>query len=239
MQGLHTVKEGSCGCFVYLDDNHTSLVGMREILSDKGASIFCASKEAFLSSDVRSCVNGRSGHALFAYPAQSNFSGERYPLTWVQEIQSESDSGGSGDCGPQRRFVLLDAAGYVCTSQLDLRTLRPDFVPVSFYKMFGFPTGVGESEIFRRETGSENRRINDGVVFETSGRESEPPNSTLTALGSCVGFALHRFEILQADKTNIGRVNAYLRDCHENNSIAMKTIRSSPNCLHHRDCFVR
>jgi molybdenum cofactor sulfurtransferase len=39
--------------------------------------------------------------------------------------------------------VLLDAASYVPTNRLDLREVRPHFVAVSFYKMFGYPTGVG------------------------------------------------------------------------------------------------
>jgi selenocysteine lyase/cysteine desulfurase len=39
--------------------------------------------------------------------------------------------------------VLLDAAAYVATSRLDLGRWRPDYMAVSFYKMFGFPTGVG------------------------------------------------------------------------------------------------
>ena len=39
--------------------------------------------------------------------------------------------------------MLLDAAAYVPTSRLDLQAVSPDFVCVSFYKMFGYPTGVG------------------------------------------------------------------------------------------------
>jgi selenocysteine lyase/cysteine desulfurase len=39
--------------------------------------------------------------------------------------------------------VLLDAAAFTPTNQLDLRRWRPDFVSQSFYKMFGYPTGVG------------------------------------------------------------------------------------------------
>jgi selenocysteine lyase/cysteine desulfurase len=38
---------------------------------------------------------------------------------------------------------LLDAAAYVPTSRLDLGKFHPDFVSISFYKMFGWPTGVG------------------------------------------------------------------------------------------------
>ena len=39
--------------------------------------------------------------------------------------------------------MLLDAAAYVPTNQLDLSRWHPDFVALSFYKMFGWPTGIG------------------------------------------------------------------------------------------------
>jgi len=39
--------------------------------------------------------------------------------------------------------VLLDAAAFVPTNPLDLSVVQPDFVVISFYKMFGYPTGVG------------------------------------------------------------------------------------------------
>ena len=39
--------------------------------------------------------------------------------------------------------VLLDAAAFVPTNELNLSIIHPDFVTLSFYKMFGYPTGVG------------------------------------------------------------------------------------------------
>jgi selenocysteine lyase/cysteine desulfurase len=39
--------------------------------------------------------------------------------------------------------VLLDASAFAPTNQLDLTSCQPDFVSLSFYKMFGYPTGVG------------------------------------------------------------------------------------------------
>jgi selenocysteine lyase/cysteine desulfurase len=39
--------------------------------------------------------------------------------------------------------VLLDAAAFVPTNRLDLSQIQPDFVTISFYKMFGYPSGVG------------------------------------------------------------------------------------------------
>jgi molybdenum cofactor sulfurtransferase len=39
--------------------------------------------------------------------------------------------------------VLLDSAAFAPTNRLDLRRWNPDYVPLSLYKMFGYPTGVG------------------------------------------------------------------------------------------------
>ena len=73
----------------------------------------------------------KKGHNLFAYPAQSNFSSVQHPLAWIEKAHEHGWD------------VLLDAAAFVPTNKLDLSVVKPDFVPVSFYKMFGYPTGIG------------------------------------------------------------------------------------------------
>ena len=75
---------------------------------------------------------------LLAYPAQSNFSGVQHPLDWIQMAHEHGYD------------VLLDAAAYLPSNRLDLSVVKPDFVPVSWYKVFGYPTGVG-CLIARRE----------------------------------------------------------------------------------------
>ena len=82
---------------------------------------------------------------LFAYPAQSNFSGVRHPLSLVASAQQLGYT------------ALLDAAAFVPTSRLDLRRVRPDFVTMSFYKLFGIPTGIGAREPFSPQPGSRER----------------------------------------------------------------------------------
>ncbi|KAF6265693.1 pyridoxal phosphate-dependent transferase [Scenedesmus sp. NREL 46B-D3] len=57
-----------------------------------------------------------------------------------------------------RWLVVADAAAYVPTHKLDLSVVQPDFVPISFYKMFGFPTGLG-ALIARRESLSVLRKV--------------------------------------------------------------------------------
>ena len=39
--------------------------------------------------------------------------------------------------------MIVDGAAFVPTSRLDLSVWKPDFVPISFYKLFGYPTGLG------------------------------------------------------------------------------------------------
>lgn len=69
--------------------------------------------------------------SLFAYPAQCNFSGARFNLDWINQFQAKN------------WLVLLDAASFASTSKLDLNKYPADYIVLSFYKLFGFPTGVG------------------------------------------------------------------------------------------------
>lgn len=47
--------------------------------------------------------------------------------------------------GSKHWYVALDAAAFVPTSPLNLAEFQADFVCMSFYKMFGFPTGKKSS----------------------------------------------------------------------------------------------
>ena len=123
--------------FLLTFDNHNSVNGIREFDRAHGAETAYVPvvppemvvDEATLDEYLATARPG--GHNLFAYPAQSNFSGAQHPLEWIERAQA---------CGWD---VLLDAAAYVGTSRLDLSLWSPDYVAVSFYKMFGYPTGVG------------------------------------------------------------------------------------------------
>jgi molybdenum cofactor sulfurtransferase len=75
----------------------------------------------------------------------SNFSGSKYPLEWINLCTDAKFivKGLSGNMHPMKWFTLLDAAAFVPTNELDLSLYPADFVTVSFYKMFGYPTGLG------------------------------------------------------------------------------------------------
>jgi selenocysteine lyase/cysteine desulfurase len=123
--------------FLLTFDNHNSVNGIREFARAAGATatyvpiVLPAMRvdEPELMRQLDIVHEGR--HHLFAYPAQSNFSGVQHPLEWIAAAQAKGWD------------VLLDAAAFTATNKLDLGRYAPDFVVQSFYKLFGYPTGVG------------------------------------------------------------------------------------------------
>lgn len=135
------------GNFVYVQDNHTSVLGMRDVVAARGAEVICLDhNRAFRvfsqHATSRDPDERQSSNSLFVYSAQCNFSGMKYPLKWIRDAHTGALSIVVSE--PLTRwYVLLDAAGFVPTNNLDLSIFKPDFVCVSFYKMFGYPTGIG------------------------------------------------------------------------------------------------
>jgi molybdenum cofactor sulfurtransferase len=123
--------------FVLASDNHNSVNGIREFCNGKGGSTHYATlnyKDLTIDGYHLSKLLGQrqeGTHNLFAFPAQSNVSGIKHDLSWIEKAQQKGYD------------VLLDAAAFVPTSGLDLSVHKPDFVSISFYKMFGYPTGIG------------------------------------------------------------------------------------------------
>lgn len=123
--------------YVLTFDNHNSVNGIREFARAKGATVTYVPvtlpdmrvAEADLDEALHQAKPG--GHNLFAFPAQSNFSGVQHSLGWIERAHALGWD------------VLLDAAAFVPTNRLDVGRWKPDFMDVSFYKMFGYPTGVG------------------------------------------------------------------------------------------------
>ncbi len=133
------------GHYLLTFDNHNSVNGIREFAHAHGAEVTyipvalpdmrvdTASLDSYFQR-----ASHRAHNNLFAYPAQSNFSSVQHPLEWIEQAHEAGWD------------VLLDAAASAPTSRLDLGRFKPDFVPLSFYKMFGYPTGIG-ALIARRE----------------------------------------------------------------------------------------
>ncbi|MER6357766.1 aminotransferase class V-fold PLP-dependent enzyme [Streptomyces sp. NPDC001634] len=151
-------------------DNHNSVNGLREYARARGASIAYVPVsgpalrldeqrlQAVLTARGRGLLSGRGrSRGLLAYPAQSNFTGVQHSLEWIARAQEHGYD------------VLLDAAAFVPTNTLDLSRFHPDFTVVSWYKVFGYPTGVG-SLIARKEALARLRRpwFSGGTIYAVS-----------------------------------------------------------------------
>ncbi|KAJ1990401.1 hypothetical protein H4R33_001727 [Dimargaris cristalligena] len=161
--------------FWYHDMAHTSLLGVRELALKAGAHTKCLSTNqvdaclgnptalsqkmmatSTIDPDDNSDIPTNNPFHLFAYPAQCNYSGARFPLSWSTQIKQRAST------KPCRRalqylpkgpwWVLLDAASYLTTSTLNLNSDENsvDMVALSFYKVFGFPTGLGALIVHNR-----------------------------------------------------------------------------------------
>ncbi|GAB1310450.1 hypothetical protein MFIFM68171_00660 [Madurella fahalii] len=117
--------------YAYHQASHTSLVGVREEARNSLCFDDRQVEEWFAGSPPFEGSNG-DRTVLFAYPAQSNMDGRRFPSTWAEKLR---------DLGGGKTYTLLDAAALISSSPLDLSCApsAPDFTVLSFYKIFGFP----------------------------------------------------------------------------------------------------
>ncbi|MFI0481240.1 aminotransferase class V-fold PLP-dependent enzyme [Actinomadura sp. 9N215] len=132
---------------VLTGDNHNSVNGLREFARARGAEtvhVPVRGPDLRVAGDEVAAALA-DGRGLLVFPAQSNFTGVQHPRAWIDQAHAHGYD------------VLLDAAAYVPANRLDLSRTRPDFVPVSWYKVFGYPTGVG-SLVARREALARLRR---------------------------------------------------------------------------------
>lgn len=125
------------GVLLMLADNHNSVNGIRRYCQSKNGTFeYVPIHYENLTIDGDKLVESlgkysQSDNKLFIYPAQSNVTGVKHDLKWIEKAHEKNWD------------VLLDAAAFVPTSELDLSVVKPDYVSISFYKMFGYPTGTG------------------------------------------------------------------------------------------------
>ncbi len=129
-------------------DNHNSINGIREYARAAGATTRILPLNAALElaqPQQRLVEAAKDGAGLLAFPAQSNFSGVRHPLDMVRQARALGFD------------VLLDAAAFIPSHPLNLRDCPADFAVLSFYKLFGYPTGLG-ALVMRRDAMRKLRR---------------------------------------------------------------------------------
>ncbi|KIY69819.1 PLP-dependent transferase [Cylindrobasidium torrendii FP15055 ss-10] len=128
------------GSYILCADSHNSLNGIRQFATRGGAKtiyIPTTSQGGLLLPEARAILLSNAplskdaGTSLFALTGQSNLTNAKLPLSLLSHASSLGYS------------TLLDAAALAPTSAISLADAQPDAMAVSFYKMFGYPTGVG------------------------------------------------------------------------------------------------
>ncbi|KAJ3575284.1 hypothetical protein NP233_g1212 [Leucocoprinus birnbaumii] len=121
-------------------DSHNSVHGIREFATHKGArtTYIASTPVGGLDSTAAKNVLLRNrpqskdlAPCLFVLTGQSNITNSKNDLLLIDY---------AGSLG---YHTVMDAAALGPTSQFSLASLKVDAIAVSFYKMFGFPTGVG------------------------------------------------------------------------------------------------
>ncbi|XP_068479861.1 molybdenum cofactor sulfurase isoform X2 [Phaseolus vulgaris] len=153
--------------FMYTMENHNSVLGIREYALAHGAAAIAVDIEEDIHPGItgdtlttkmslhqvqrRNVAGSPEGeptgdvYNLFAFPSECNFSGLRFGLDLVKIIKEDSSKslGISSVCKNGQWMVLIDAAKGCATVPPDLSKYPADFVAISFYKLFGYPTGLG------------------------------------------------------------------------------------------------
>ncbi|KAG1734613.1 PLP-dependent transferase [Suillus lakei] len=118
-------------------DSHNSVHGIREYASRRGAEVYyipSTSTGGFVLStakDILSQHRPQNTSSLFALTGLSNITNAKNSLSIIEFASSLG------------YHTLLDAAALAPSSVISLSETPVDAMVVSFYKMFGYPTGVG------------------------------------------------------------------------------------------------
>jgi molybdenum cofactor sulfurtransferase len=211
----------------YHNAAHTSIVGMRELAKDYKCFASDQEVEDWLDTP-ESLYDTPRGASLFAYPAQSNMNGTRFPLHWCHRVREKTS---------RQVFTLLDAAGLASTAPLNIASCHPDFTVLSLYKIFGFPDlGV---LIVRKASGSifgKRRYFGGGTVdMVTCGEQSwhERKSHSLHEQLEDGSLPIHNILALDAAFDTYGTIFGSLHQVSRHCAFLAQRLFSGLSELHH------
>lgn len=138
--------------FLYAQNSQTSVMGMRNLATKQGRRFICNSWNEITCMDVidwdqqfgsgpwDSCTkcNVDDYPNLLVVPAECNFGGMRLDVAAIVQKTRRART---------RWFtvlpVVVDTAKLASTGPISLKQIDADFAVMSFYKLFGEPTGLG------------------------------------------------------------------------------------------------
>ncbi|XP_071725755.1 molybdenum cofactor sulfurase isoform X2 [Rutidosis leptorrhynchoides] len=259
-----TFPWSSQSTYMYTVENHNSVLGIREYALDNGAAAIAVDIVEAAESDK--CVSAKSSirvsqhpvqkrngarvweeeangqiYNLFAFPSECNFSGVKFNLDLIDIIKEDSERVLEGSQHSRGNWmILLDAAKGCSTDPPNLSKHKADFVAISFYKLFGYPTGLG-ALIVRNEAakllkktyfsgGTVAASIADiDFVKRREGIEESFEDGTLSFLN--IGSIRHGFDILNNLTTfSISRHTSSLARYTRNRLLALRHTDGEEIC---------
>jgi molybdenum cofactor sulfurtransferase len=191
---------GRQSILLYAQNSHSSVLGMRELALRKGAAFYCRDiaeiqkmkKKSFQSLENQfmnnseekrkncECCREKIRH-LLVFSAECNFGGHRPDSRHI--ISTARESGW---------FTMLDIAKAASTGPIDLQQENPDFACLSYYKIFGEPTGLGSLFVKRSAVPilfekEERNYVGGGslnIILATQDFHSQPKNVLSLTSGS-------------------------------------------------------
>jgi len=127
-----------------VSDCHQSLLSVKDLAASSGAAILVlapADLQRYFQSGKALCENvDESSFLLFGFPGECNFTGSKFNLSMSKLAKSGSFAGFSG----KQVVCVVDGAKLAATAPVSLDSYPDiDILVVSFYKIFGYPTGLG------------------------------------------------------------------------------------------------
>lgn len=133
--------------FLYAQNSHTSVLGMRNLALKEGGRFVCRTSheiscmdsdgfDSLFQPSLDHCTHCRMEDYpnLLSIPAECNFGGTRLDIQAVTATARNAKSSW---------FSLVDIAKAASTGPVSLKQTGTDFAVLSFYKLFGEPTGLG------------------------------------------------------------------------------------------------
>ena len=114
--------------YVFTRYNHNSVLGIRKYLINAGGSFAAIHSPK----EVYDIPYSKKSYNLLAFPLEENFAGKKFPQEEVQNILQNKTL-------RENWFIFGDAAAFLPTNPLSLKTEDYDAICMSFYKIIGFP----------------------------------------------------------------------------------------------------
>lgn len=194
-----TFPFGDSGMFIYPSNAHTSLLGVR-CYSNNVKCITVDSLQHVCDKQTTGNIKSIDGsdsttYNLLSVSGECNFSGAKLNLQSLSNIMKYADTitelvenaitvkeGPRNTALNEKWLWLLDASKLAQSSVVDISTMeyesRPNFVVISFYKMFGYPSGLG-ALLIRRDSASILQKHYYG-------------GGTIAAASAIANYAIHR-----------------------------------------------